>query len=375
MIKFFTFLIISICSANLSYSQWTNKNFSFDGINRQYRIYVPSNYNVSNPASLVMTLHGMGDNMTNFSTIGMNNVADTANVIVIVPQALSDPNAGTTWNSGAGYMGYFPNSGTNDVGFLNALLDTVQSNYAINQERVYCCGFSMGGFMTQRLACELANRFTAVASVAGTIGQNITTCNSSKVLPVAHFHGTSDGTVPYSNNSLGIDVDSLVSIWINRDNCSLSPIQTTFPDIAADGYTIDHFIYPNGEQGTEVELFKVIGANHVWLTYGNDINYTIEIWKFFNKHKTMTIAGNIELTLENNIEIFPNPVNDKMTLKSNNNLKNYYEIIDMNGKTISSGEFISEKSIATSEFKTGIYILNTSCSEKGLVKRQKFVIN
>ena len=102
MIKLYTLIIIFTYSINIVYSQWLNKNFSFDGINRQYRIYIPLNYNASNPPSLVMTLHGMGDNMTNFSTIGMNNIADTANIIVLVPQALSDPNAGTTWNSGAG---------------------------------------------------------------------------------------------------------------------------------------------------------------------------------------------------------------------------------------------------------------------------------
>jgi polyhydroxybutyrate depolymerase len=374
MIKLYTIIIIFTYSINLVYSQWSNKNFSFDGINRQYRIYIPLNYNSSNPPSLVMTLHGMGDNITNFSMIGMNYVADTANVIVIVPQALSDPNAGTTWNSGAGYMGYFPNSGTNDVGFLNALLDTVQSDYVINQERVYCCGFSMGGFMTQRLACELANRFTAVASVAGTIGQNISTCNSSKVIPVAHFHGTSDGTVPYTNNNLGIDVDSLVKIWINRDICSTTPSQTTYPDIAADGYTIDHFIYPDGEQGTEVELFKVNGANHVWLTYGNDINYTVEIWKFFNKHKSMISAGNKEPYFEDNYEIFPNPVTESMIIKSNQYNTSYFEIIDMNGKTLSTGKFMLETTIATSEFKSGIYILSIK-SENGYYKKQKIVVN
>lgn len=373
MAKNFTLLIIFILSINLSYSQWYYKNFSFDGINRQYRIYVPSNYNASNPASLVMTLHGMGDNMTNFSTIGMNNIADTANIIVVVPQALSDPNAGTTWNSGAGYMGYFPNSGTNDVGFLNALLDTVQSNYAINQERVYSCGFSMGGYMTQRLACELTNRFTAVASVAGTIGQNITNCNSSKALPVAHFHGTADGTVPYTNNNLGIDVDSLISIWINRNNCSLTPIQTTFPDLATDGYTIDHFIYPNGEQGSEVELFKVNGANHVWLTYGNDIDYAIEIWKFFNKHKSMTTAGNEDISIEEYIEIYPNPVSEHMTLKSSDYKTCYFDIIDMNGKTLKTGQFTYETKIEISELKSGLYFLSFS-SDKGIIKRQKFVI-
>jgi polyhydroxybutyrate depolymerase len=374
MIKHVTLTFAVFFSIFFSHSQWSNKNFSFGGTNRQYRIYIPLIYNTTNPASLVLTLHGMGDNMTNFSTIGMNLVADTANVIIVVPQALSDPNAGTTWNSGAGYMGYFPNSGTNDVGFLNALLDTIQSNYSINQERVYCCGFSMGSFMTQRLACELANRFTAVASVAGTLGQNITSCNSSKVIPVAHFHGTSDGTVPYSNNNLGIDVDSLINIWINRDNCSLTPIQNTFPDIAADGYTVDHFVYPNGEQGTEIELFKVNGANHVWLTYGNDIDYTVEIWKFFNKHKTMTIASTEELSSNGNIEVYPNPVNEILTIKSNHHQTILYEIFDMNGKSFSNGHFTFEKSIDITEIRPGLYILSTS-TENGNIKRQKIVIN
>ena len=136
MIKFIAVIIVLSYSNNIVYSQWSNKNISFDGINRQYRIYIPLNYNSTNPASLVMTLHGMGDNMINFSSIGMNNIADTANIIVIVPQALSDPTAGSTWNSGVGYMGYYPNSGTNDIGFLNALLDTVQTNFTINHERV-----------------------------------------------------------------------------------------------------------------------------------------------------------------------------------------------------------------------------------------------
>ena len=173
--------------------------------------------------------------------------------------------------------------------------------------------------------------------------------------------------------NLGIDVDSLISIWINRNNCSLTPIQTTFPDLATDGYTIDHFIYPNGEQGSEVELFKVNGANHVWLTYGNDIDYAIEIWKFFNKHKSMTTAGNEDISIEEYIEIYPNPVSEHMTLKSSDYKTCYFDIIDMNGKTLKTGQFTYETKIEISELKSGLYFLSFS-SDKGIIKRQKFVI-
>ncbi|MBI1837889.1 MAG: T9SS type A sorting domain-containing protein [Flavobacteriia bacterium] len=366
-----TFLCILNCL--ITFSQWSNYSFQFGGTNRQYRVYVPSIYNVNNPASLVLTLHGMGDNMTNFSSIGMNLVADTANIIVVVPQALSDQYAGTTWNSGAGTMGYFPNASVNDIGFINALIDTIQANYSINAQRVYSCGFSMGGFMTQRLGCELTNRFTAIASVSGTIGIGITNCTPSKALPVAHFHGTADQTVPYSGNTYGNDVDSLINLWITRDNCTLTPTLNTFPDIASDGYTIDHYIYPNGIQGTEVELFKVNGADHVWLTTGNDIDYTIEIWKFFNKHQTMTTVGINELSKNETIEIFPNPVSESFTVKTTNSEIQTFEIITINGQKIVSGNFQFEKTIETSNLSKGIYIFK-SIDEKGNISKQKFTI-
>ena len=120
--KLFLALIFLAC-ATASFGQWSNKTMSFGGTTRSYRLYVSPNYNASNPASIVMTLHGLGDNMTNFSNLGFAQIGDTANIIVICPQAVSDPLAGTAWNSGAGMMGYYPNSSVNDIGFLNALVE------------------------------------------------------------------------------------------------------------------------------------------------------------------------------------------------------------------------------------------------------------
>ena len=90
---------LALLSSVSAFAGWENKGFSFEGVNRTYRVYTPANYNTSNPASVVLTLHGLGDNMTNFSGIGFNNVADTANIIVVVPQAVADPMFGTAWNS------------------------------------------------------------------------------------------------------------------------------------------------------------------------------------------------------------------------------------------------------------------------------------
>ncbi len=355
--------LISILFVSASQAQWFNKTLTHNSLSRQYRVYVPSIYNPSNPASLVLTLHGLGDNMTNFSGIGMNFIADTANIIVVVPQAVADPFAGTAWNSGAGYLSYYPNSNVNDADFLITLIDSISNTYSINQNRIYSCGFSMGGFMTNRLACEKTNRFSAIASVAGTIGSGLTACNPLNKIPALHFHGTADQTVGYTVNNFGIVADSLVRFWRNYNNCNSTPVITNIPDTKNDGYTVDHFFY-GSTAGNDVEFFKVYNAQHVWLGTANDINYTIEIWRFFNKHRTRLFSGIDEIfSKTTNVNLLPNPASNKFRIESTNgeSFIRKIEIVDLIGKTIKTIQFDSPLSfveVSTGDINSGTYYVN-----------------
>ncbi len=361
--KILLVLAFSIILSVTTKAQWINKTFTFQTKVRQYRIYIPAGYNAANPASLILTLHGLGDNMTNFSGIGMNYIADTANIIVIVPQAYTDAFAGTAWNSGAGMSGYFPNSTINDVAFLNTLIDTAITNYSVNQSRIYICGFSMGGFMTERMACESNTRIAAFASVAGTIGIGLTQCNPGRAIPIAHFHGTADGTVSYTANSYGLNVDSLINFWVDNNLCNTTPTMTSFPDLVADGFTVDHYVYANGQQNSVVEHFKANGADHQWLyPPANDISYTIEIWKFFMKHQLAT--SQISTTKNNtNISVYPNPAKDVININlpqscigNNYNIK----LINIYGQTVISKTFSGNEYsliLDNKEVKAGIYFL------------------
>ena len=356
-------------------AQWQNKSFTHQGNVRQYRVYKSPNYSASQPASLVLTLHGLGDNMTNFSGIGMNYVADTANIIVVVPQAMTDQLAGTAWNSGAGMMGYFPNSSINDVAFIDDLLDTIQANYAINSNRVYVCGFSMGGFMTNRLAVALNHRFTAFATVSGTFGTGLPSYDPNGAVRIAHFHGTTDQTVPYAGNASGIGADSLVNFWVQNDQCNPTPQHISVPDTQSDGYTIDHYIYSGGQSNSSVEFYKVNGADHVWLTPANDIFYTTEIWKFFNKYQQGPITASVtEIQSEKVYEVFPNPASDELWIKGGNGSKLNITLADLTGKLILSGSQLTTNGLAALSLKElhlkkGSYILTIS-SESGSEKIQ-----
>jgi predicted peptidase len=82
---------------------------------------------------------------------------------------------------------------------LLALLDNVETNYAVDTHRVYLTGLSMGGFGTWSLGLSHPERFAAIAPIAG--GGNFIApygVDKSELqsLPIWAFHGGKDPVVP-----------------------------------------------------------------------------------------------------------------------------------------------------------------------------------
>ncbi|HBS88702.1 MAG: hypothetical protein A2W91_18850 [Bacteroidetes bacterium GWF2_38_335] len=368
-------IVLAIISVQ-SFAQ-TTKSFMWDGTNRQYIEYVPSVYSETEAVPLVICLHGLGDNMTNFSGIGMQTLSEYENFIVLTPQALVayyyTYEIGTAWNSGASYMGIVLNQTVDDVGFLSAMIDSTKALYNIDPDRIYVTGFSMGGFMCHKLACEMNSVFAAVASVAGTIGNTMTT-TPELAMPVCHFHGTADSTVLYVGNEYGNDAEELVNYWITKNNCDPAPsVNETLPDIAADGYTVDHYIYSGGDYSSEVEFYKVIGADHEWLFEpSNDITYTIKIWEFFNRHSRDAYVGNEELTREMDVKFFPNPAGNFIYVSADKSGEINLAICNYLGELVLTKKGIQSGLVDISALENGIYFI--AAEQNGKVYKQKVVI-
>lgn len=305
-----TILFLSLTAV----SQQTTESWMFDGEMREYIQYTPPISMGSENVPLVFCFHGLGDSMENFYNIGMDLVADTANFIVVFPQALTDDLLGqTAWNSGAGLGGFSLNEDVDDVGFVMAMIDTLSTNYNIDTTRIYATGFSMGGFMTNRLACEKPEVFEAMASVAGTIGGEIT-CQPSIPIRIAHFHGTADNTVGYETNNFGLNVPDWFSFWQSANECIGAPLGGPLPDVADDGYTIDYARNGECEGGAEVALYTVNDLAHEWLTPANDIFYTTEIWRFFLGVQP-TLSTAVAENQQRSLGVFPNPTTGNLTVE------------------------------------------------------------
>ena len=388
MKKIFTLLMtVCFCLSVFAQSGQTTKTMTWGGTEREYIEYVPAN--VSNPAPVLFVLHGLGDDMSNmFNSTGFKAIADAHGWIVVIPQALEatvsvmgqNMSLGTAWNSGV--SGNIPivgnivvNENVDDAGFLLAILDDLIATYNVDQNNVFSTGFSMGGFMSNRMALEHADRFRAIASVSGTIGNVVANTTPSRHISTMHFHGTADEMVSYENAelsyqsisfSVGLGAEATVAFWKNANGCAETPTTYNFPDNASDGLTFEKFQYDNANEGIKTVFVKVNGGTHTWYyTPNNDIDYTTEIYNFFASCMTPTGVGEIAFPT---VTVFPNPVNDILHVEAENiaNIQVYNALGQLMATTTNTD-------IPVSSYSEGLYTVSVTFADGRVLTRKVMV--
>jgi predicted peptidase len=78
--------------------------------------------------------------------------------------------------------------------YIVAITESICDRFAVDPDRVYLTGYSMGGFGTWQTAGYDPHRFAAIAPLAG--GGDVGQANRLKDLPIWAFHGEDDDTVP-----------------------------------------------------------------------------------------------------------------------------------------------------------------------------------
>lgn len=300
-IKQVSYWLLLFCLSGLHplWGQSINDSFSFDGLQRDYTLYLPTNYQAGQAYPLVFNLHGYGSNASQQASMTeFNQIADTADFIVVYPEGTQNASLKQYWNAAYGTT-------IDDVGFINALLDTMIANYNIQQNRVYSTGISNGAMMSSTLACELDDRFAAIAGVAGTMSlTQYNNCPATDKMPVMLIHGTSDLVVPYAGSGLLVGVTTLVDFWRMHNGLPNSPTTTAFPNTSLlDGSTADWIQYGIGLPEM-VELIRVNNGGHSWPgsgviisgTTNMDVHASTEIWRFFNSYSKATNIAKLSNT-------------------------------------------------------------------------------
>ena len=159
-----------------------------DDVSVPYLLYLPADYKTGEKRPLVLFLHGRGESNGPLSIVKkwgpprMVERGDPFGYILVSPQCP----AKDSWSS------------PTQQSRLIELLDSIIKTYAVDEDRIYLTGLSMGGYGSWRLAADHAHRFAAVAPICG--GGKTEDAHKLKSLPIWVFHGDQDRAVPMSRS-------------------------------------------------------------------------------------------------------------------------------------------------------------------------------
>ena len=251
-----------------------------DNRERFYYIYTPENLDSNLSIPVLFAFHGYGSsanrhmNYTNYMQI-----ADENNFVVVYPQGATTPTLSAHWNVG----GWTSKSTVKDIEFIETVINLIQDKIQIDQSIIYSSGMSNGGYMGYHLACNLSEKFAAIASVTGSMTTNTyDECDSRHPMPVLQIHGLLDYVVPYEGNSGSKSISDIIDYWINFNSCN--PYPETF--IKYDNYSlITYETYNSCINDVSVKLILHPTMGHTWPTIQSyNINASGEIWNFVSKY-------------------------------------------------------------------------------------------
>jgi polyhydroxybutyrate depolymerase len=271
---------------------------------RQYAVHVPRGYNRGTPVPAVFCIHGLTQTAAFCLYQGVNwpDKGDQEGFVVIMPNGYMN-----SWNAGT-CCGGAAQAGLDDVALMRAIFADVGTHVNIDLGRVYATGFSNGGFMSYRLACEASDLFVAVAPAEGAVGTaeagagiselttglttDFTSCAPSRKVSILDIHGTADPLVPYADQAPSL------AYFQEASGCSATQQAASIPGGGGDTRCASFTGCPSCPQ-VEITGGSVDGGGHCWFgspncgtgagalgdaIVGNNSDYlanTEAIWNFF----------------------------------------------------------------------------------------------
>lgn len=281
--------------------------------------YVPACVSADSP--ILVSFHGLGFKKSQqpmYDHYYMN--AESECTVVVYPQgkvkAVSVFQfAGFSWNAG----GCCPDSdmkGTDDVAYVDELVDIVVRDYGANGNLVFASGISNGAMMANRYGCA-SDRVKGVISVAGPLmngtgGINGEAFSCPRAVPTLYFHGTHDPIVPYggcssNGSSFGHLCPELYKMGPGFSNPGIMDPMPSVPEFITQRKNLNgidaadqgRVSFQNksatctswGHDANNFTACKLEGMGHAWpardnlcylpwTTCDNDVDATKEAWHF-----------------------------------------------------------------------------------------------
>jgi polyhydroxybutyrate depolymerase len=245
-------------------SETTRHTLRVGKLNRSFYLHLPPHFTAQGRYPLVILLHGHNNNGSNvIGQTKMDAVADKYGFILAAPNGTGRfGRFGLTWNAGT-CCGSAQEKHIDDVGFLATLIDTLKRVFPIDSARIAITGFSAGGMLALRVACDRPEIATVYANVQGTMPD--TTCAAHRPVSMLLFAGDEDEDMKTeheenkhrNNHRFATSAMGTFRFWAARDGCARHFI------IEATNVYVDH-IAVDCADGTSTRLLTVHAHPHAW---------------------------------------------------------------------------------------------------------------
>ena len=250
----------------------TTESATTDGsvlTDRPFQVFVPTSYETTTPAPLVLLLHGYSaSGAIQEAYFNVQPLAEQRGFLYVHPDGTKDALGNQFWKATNACCGFA--STVDDSAYLLSVIHQVERDYNVDRKRIFLIGHSNGGFMSYRMACDHADTIAAIVSLAGATFADTSKCSPSEPVSVLQVHGTSDRTIQYDGGDILGETypgaATTAATWAGYDRCGASPTTSAESlDVAAqiDGAETSVATFSGCPTGIDVELWAVAGGSHV----------------------------------------------------------------------------------------------------------------
>ncbi len=259
---------------------------------RSYILAFPANYPHDKPSDhpykLLLAFHGSGGSATEMQKLSAFEKASNDYIVAYLQSEQVEWNEGCDCNIAHRLE-------TDDLGFVEQVIQQVSRKYPIGSGEVYAVGFSQGGLFAENVACNLSLKVKAVAVVAAPMSVQLAQkCQPTQPVSIMMVIGKNDGVLPYNGEvhpNFGlISAPSAIQLFARINQSLAEPVRKTLFN-----GLVELQAYTNGKQ--KAELYSITDGGHQWQFAGNGstFNTTQEIIRFFNELNVPTLPASSKL--------------------------------------------------------------------------------
>ncbi|WP_419902594.1 alpha/beta hydrolase family esterase [Kiloniella sp.] len=177
---------------------------------RTYQVKTPVNWDGESLLPVLIHFHGWGRTGRNvLNNPRVTSATENNGFLLVAPDGL-----GKSWD--------FWGNSSRDTPFVLSVMKDLPQKWPIDSSQIYVSGFSYGGAMAWRLACESGEQLAGILPIAGTLWQQDSINCKGGPVNVTQVHGLKDNVMRLPRGD-GNNPLKGIELWRRTNNCKAEP--------------------------------------------------------------------------------------------------------------------------------------------------------